>query len=229
MKTFALFVPLLAALTGTAFGDDITFSFILGQPEFSLSASAAGLSAGPAMNFAVSDLQTNSEFPLRGQFTAFTGVATAFNAFPHLIVASYSGGGADSVSIVDPQTHQPIVQGMLTNNAVFITRFQNGTGFLFSTLNVTFLSPAVLAMFHLEGQTVLPNGVLSATFAGDNFDGTTVVGELGGGTLTIETASTAPEPGSLALFSMGLLIVSRVWQHRHRSRTSNDPPLDSAA
>lgn len=124
MKTFALFVPLLAALTGTAFGDDITFSFILGQPQFSLSASAAGLSAGPAMNFAVSDLQTNSEFPLRGQFTAFTGVATAFNAFPHLIVASYSGGGADSVSIVDPQTHQPIVQGMLTNNAVFITRFQ---------------------------------------------------------------------------------------------------------
>jgi hypothetical protein len=171
------------------------------------------------MNFAVSDLQTNSAFPLRGQFTAFTGAATAFNAFPHLIVASYSSGGADSVLIVDPQTHQPIVQGML-NNVVFITRFQNGLGFLLGALDVTFLSPAVLAMFHLEGQKVLPNGVLSATFAGDNFDGTTVVGELAGGTLTIETASTVPEPGSLALFSMSLLIITSGWQLRRWSRTT---------
>ena len=220
MKTFALLVPLLASLTATAFGDDITFSFMLGQPQFSLSASTAGLSAGPAMNFAVSDLQTNSEFPLAGQFMAFTGPATTFNAFPHLIVASYSGGGADSVSIVDPLTHQPIVEGALTNNAVFLTRFQNGTGFLIGTFDVTFVSPAVLAMFHLKGQTVLPNGVLSATFAGDNFDGTTVVGELGGGAITIETAGTAAEPGSLALFSMGLLVITSVWQLRRWSRTT---------
>jgi len=217
MKTFALLVPLLASLAATAFGDDITFSFILGQSPSSLSASAAGLYAGPAMNIAVSDLQTNSQFPLTGKFTAFTGPAMAFSVFPHLIVASYSGGGVDSVSIVVPQTDQPIVEGTLINNAAFLTRFQNGTGLLVSTLDVTFVSPAVLAMFHLEGQTFLPDAVLSATFADDNFDGTTVVGELGGGMITIETTSAASEPGSLALFSLGLLIITSVWQRRRAS------------
>ena len=154
MKKFALLVVLFAAVAASAFGDEITFSFILGQ-SYSVAASVAGLSAGPAMNLAVSDIQTDTEFPLTGQFTAFTGPATAFSVFPHVIVATYSSGGANSVSIVDPQTNQPIVEGALTNNAAFLSRFQNGTGVLLGAFDVTFVSPAVLAMFHLQGQTFL--------------------------------------------------------------------------
>ena len=214
MKKFALLVVLFAAVAASAFGDEITFSFILGQ-SYSVAASVAGLSAGPAMNLAVSDIQTDTEFPLTGQFTAFTGPATAFSVFPHVIVATYSSGGANSVSIVDPQTNQPIVEGALTNNAAFLSRFQNGTGVLLGAFDVTFVSPAVLAMFHLQGQTFLARGALSATFAHDNFDGKTLVGELGGGTVTIESASAAPEPSSLAFFTMGLLVIGTMRRLGH--------------
>ena len=201
MKRLALLGVLVLSFAAAAVADVITFSFVIGPPG-SLTASAGGLSAGPAANVLVSDTTTGVSFPLSGTFTGSAGPATSFSVFPGIVLATYSAGGPNSVLIVNPAS-MPLVAGTVLNNAVFITTFPTGAGAFLATFNVTFVDPAVLALFGL-GQGFLPVGSASLTFAGDNFDGTTVTGAIGGGTVTIQTTP-IPEPMGLGVLGMGLL------------------------
>ena len=212
MKKLALLGFLLLVFATCAVADELTFSFILGAP-ISLTASAAGLSSGPAMNVVVSDTTTGTHFSLAGTFTASTGPATIFHNFGTFIDATYSAGGVNSVLIVDP-SNNPLVKGNMEANGAFNTTIPRGTGAFLGMFDVTFVSPAVLAMFGL-GPGFLPVGSVAATFVNDNFDGTTVTGRIGGGTVTIQTPrAVVPESASLGLLGMGLLTTAGVLRRR---------------
>jgi hypothetical protein len=206
MKKLWLLLILCAALAACAFADEITFSFINGAPG-SLTASAAGLTAGVAMNIVVSDATTGAEFPLLGTFTASTGPSSSFTVTPPLVQAEYTAGGLKSVLIVD-QFNNLLVAGRMDDHGAFLTGFPDGRGAFLGAFDVSFVSPAVLGLFGL-GPQVLPTGSVSATFANDNFDGTTVTGELGGGTVTVETPVAEGSTWMLMLTGVTLAGVAR--------------------
>jgi hypothetical protein len=206
MKTILLLLVLCVGLAAGAFADEITFSFILGVPG-SLTASSAGLSAGIAENVLVSDATTGKEFTLLGTFSAHTGASTAFGVTsPGIVRADYLGDGFNSVLITD-SFGATLVSGRMDDHGRFLSGFPDGRGAFAGAFDVTFVSPAVLALFGL-GPEVLPTGSVSATFAMDNFDGTTVTGQLGGGTVTVETT---PEPATwtMALMGIGIAGITR--------------------
>jgi hypothetical protein len=207
MKRLFILLLLSMAFAVCAVADEITFSFILGVPG-SLNASAAGLSAGIAENVLVSDATTGQEFTLLGVFTANTGRAFTFVGGGGLVQADYRGSGANSVLITDPMGNQ-LVAGMMDDHGRFISNYPDGRGAFAGKFDVSFVSPEVLALFGL-GPAVLPTGAVSATFAMDEFDGRTVVGQLGGGTVTVETV---PE---VATWMMGFtaLGLAGVWRVR---------------
>jgi len=210
-KLAQLLVLLPLAFATYAAADEITFSTILGAPG-SLTANAAGLHMGPARNEIVSDATTMAEFPLLGTYRASTGTSNSFNNFGTFISATYSNGAADSVLIVDSMGHT-LVSGVMNNNSAFVSQFPDGAGSFLGTFSVTFVDPAVLALFGL-GPAFDPQGSVSATFAHDDFNGTTMTGQLGGASVTITTPVTIPEPASLGLLGVGLLAAAGVLKRR---------------
>lgn len=204
MKRLGLLGVLVLALATAAVADEITFTFVLG-PQGSVTASAAGFNAGPSTNVLVSDTSTNIIFPLDGTFNDSAGPAASFAVFPTLVVASYTAGGANSVLIVDP-SNNPLVGGNMRDNGAYLTSIPNGVGDFFGTFNVTFVDPAVLALFALP-PGFMPIGSVSLAFADDDLDGTTVTGAIVGGTVTIQTP--VPEPTSLVLMGAGVLAIGK--------------------
>lgn len=200
MKKLVLLTLLAAAPALLA--DEITFHLIFGAPG-SLTASAAGLSAGPATNTTVSDGNTGMVFALPGTFSLATGASSTFTVLPMFVLATYGPSGAASVSIVDPSLN-PLVTGVLADHANnFITPFPDGDGAFAGTFDVSFVSPAVLALFGL-GPGFAPEGSIAITFAHDNFNGTDVIGQVAGGSVTIETATPVPEPATILLMGISL-------------------------
>jgi hypothetical protein len=210
VKKLALVGFLLLAFASCAVADEITFSYIIGDPGSLTATAAGGLMSGPAMNVLVSDAQTGMKFVLDGTFNDSTGPGTITN-FGTFIVGSFTAGGTGSVSIVDPSSN-PLVTGNMKDNGAFLATFPLGTGAFLGGFDVTFVDPAVLAMFGL-GPAFEPIGSVSETFASVNFDGTTITGMIGGGTVTIQTP-TVPEPAGLGLLGMGLLMTAGVLKRR---------------
>ena len=212
MKRLALLGVLVLSFAATAAADIITFNFVVGPPG-SLTASATGLSSGPASNVLVTDVTTGMSVTQLGTFTSSAGPASSFTPFPPFVIATYTAGGANSVQIVDPMMN-PLVTGSMMSGGALLTAFPNGQGAFLGDFNVTFVSPAVLAMFGLPPGWE-PVGAVAITFAHDNFDGTTVTGNIGGGTVTI--VSVVPEPASLGVLGMGLLAVAEGLRRRRGS------------
>lgn len=206
-KRSVLVALLVLSFAAAALADEITFNFFLGAPNSITASQLGGLTLGSAVNFAVSDTTTGTSFPLDGTFTGSAGPAHTFNVFmnPNLITAFFSPAGANSVQILDTMNN-PLVQGSMSDNGFLLTSYQDGTGAYLGSFKVSFVDPAVLALFGLQGQSINPIGSVSVTLAHDNFDGTTVTGVIGGGTVTIQTL--IPEPGTLMLFGSGLLGVA---------------------
>jgi hypothetical protein len=123
-----------------------------------------------------------------------------------VIIGTYLAAGPNSVLIVDLSNH-PLLAGSIESSSSFLTEIPDGTGAFLGSFDVTFVSPTVLAMFGLSSSSQFTESVLLLTFAQDNFDGTTVSGVMGGGTVTIETAA-APEPVGLGLLGASLLTVA---------------------
>jgi len=108
---------LLALLFSVALAaaDQITFGFISPKdnPRNYSTSNKGSVMAGPGLNGLVSDTATGSHVPFDGIVTASTGPATSFTITPIFAFGTFSGGGADSVSIVDPTTMMPLVTGMM--------------------------------------------------------------------------------------------------------------------
>jgi hypothetical protein len=217
MKRVGFIGVIVLTFGATAVADTITFSITFGGPG-SLTASATGLTAGPAMNFLVSDSTKSIEFPLPGTFTASAGPAIFFVPISGLVIAAYSPGGPNSVLINDSSSH-PLFAGSMSGNDSFLADVPFGLGTFTGGLNVTFVSPAVLAMFKLSPNVRTTSSVFVLNF-GDHFDGTTVSGAVGSGAVTIETAA-APEPSGVGLLGTSLLMVAENLRRRRASRTPN--------
>jgi hypothetical protein len=160
----------------------------------------------------ISDTTTNTNIPTPGTFVnAITGPASSFvpiGSPPTLLLATFTGAGANSVLVVDA-ANNVLVAGSMEDNASLLTSLSVGTGSFLGTFDVSFVSPAALALFGL-GPGFQPVGSVAFTFASANFDGTTLRGAIGGGSVTIQTPIPTPEPAGLGILGMGLVVIAEV-------------------
>ena len=199
-------------LTSTlALADQINFNFTVGGPS-SISASAAGLSAGPSDLTSISNSTTSVIVPMTGTFVdAITGPATSF-VISTLIVATFNGAGPGSVLVTGPGG--VLVSGSMLDGASLLSTFPAGSGSFLGTFDVSFVSPAALALFGL-GPGFDPVGSVAFTFAGANVSGGVLTGNLGGGAVTIQTPpQPVAEVSTLLLTAGGLLLMGWVGRLR---------------
>ena len=210
----AVFALLLVA---PVFADQINFNFTVGAPNSVTATAAAGLSSGTSTLTNISDTTLNLIVPFSGTYVnGNTGPATALNQFGNIVLATFMGAGPNSVMVVD-SLNNVLVAGSMDVNGSLLSTVPAGTGSFLGTFNVTFVSPAALALFGL-GPGFSPNGSVAFTTGNANFDGTTYSAAIGGGSVTIQsTSSPVPEPAGLGILGMGVLAVSGLWR-RYRTR-----------
>jgi PEP-CTERM motif len=205
----AVFTLLVAA---SAVADQINFNFTIGAPNSVTATMAAGLTSGPSMLTSISDTTTNTNIfcsttPVcngGNYINGNTGPAVNLAQFGSLVIGAFTAAGANSV-LVEDSIGNVLVAGSMQDGGSLLSTVPNGTGSFLATFNVTFVSPAALALFGL-GPGFLPDGSVALTIGNANFNGTTFTGAIGGGSVTIQTAA-VPEPASLGLVGMGLLTV----------------------
>lgn len=206
----AVFTLFFAA---TAVADLINFNFTLGDPT-SVTATAAGLVAGPSTLTSISDSTKSTIVPFAGTFvTATTGPAISLTQFGTIVIGTFTAGGTNSV-LVEDSMGNVLVSGSTDDVGSLLSTVSNGTGSFLATFRVTSISPAALALFGL-GPGFLPNGVVVFTIGNTAFDGTTYTAAIGGGAVTIQTPTAVPEPTGLGILGMGLLMIAggfRRWQ-----------------
>jgi hypothetical protein len=200
------------SLAASAGADEITFSFVFGSPGSLAASNGGGLSAGRAIVIAVSDADKGIVLPFSGFALASTGPATSWSVTSTDVTATFSAGGVNSLQVLD-LAMSPVVLGTMEDGSTFDTTYPNGVGSLQGLFDVSFVDPAVLALFGL-GPSFLPEGSVSYTFAHDNLTGGAVTGEVAAGTVTIETP--VPEPGTLALLGSGVLGLAGVLRRKTR-------------
>jgi len=219
-----LAVALLALFSATAaVADQINFNFRFGALN-TVTATSGGLTSGPAPLTFVSDSTTGVFFPIAGNFVqGNAGPSTSFLATPALLIAIFTPGGANSV-LVEDSMGNVLVSGDTMNNATLLSQLPNGAGSFLASFHVTFVNPTVLALFGV-GPGFGPTGSVALTTGGGNFDGTTFTGEIGGGSVTINSSSTVvPEPVGLGVLGMGLLTIA---EGLRRWRVAKPPTTNS--
>jgi hypothetical protein len=207
----AVFTMLFAA---TALADQINFNFTLGGPT-SVMATAAGLNSGPSTLTNISDSTTSTIIPFTGTYVnGNTGPAVSLMQFGNIVLGTFMGAGPNSVLVVD-SLDNVLVAGSMDDNASLLSTVPAGTGSFLGTFHVTFVDPAVLALFGF-GPGFSPNGSVAFTIGNASFDGTTYTGAIGGGAVTIQTAA-VPEPMGLGILGTGLLTVVAFWRRWQRN------------
>jgi hypothetical protein len=213
MRKFALVALLFASLATCAVADQINFNFTIGPPS-SVVATLGGLTSGPSMLTSISDTTTSTNIPTPGTYVnGNTGPASSFvpiGSPPTLLLATFAGLGGTSVLVVDA-ANNVLVSGSMQDNASLLSTLSVGTGSFLGTFDVSFVSPAALALFGL-GPGFQPVGSVAFTFAGANFDTTTgtLTAAIGGGSVTIQTPTPTPEPAGLGIVGMGLVLIAEV-------------------
>jgi hypothetical protein len=219
MRKVALLPFLLAFLlvaSVSAFGDQLTFSFVLGSAG-DVNADLSGVTVGPTFNIDVSDSTTGVTQPLAGIFTTSTGGANAFLVLtsPNVVLADDNGGAADSVLSVD--THgNPLVAGVTEDRASVLSTYPVGADAVLSDLDVIFVSPAALAIFGL-GPGFSSDGSESLTFGDANLVGADYsVATTGGGTVTISRVVSQSTSAILAGTGLMVLCLAGLFKVRRR-------------
>jgi len=195
----AVFTLLVAA---SAVADQINFNFTTGAPNSVTATSATGLMSGPSMLQNISDTTTGVVIAQSGKYvTGNTGPAINLAQFANLVIGAFTASGPNSV-LVEDSANNVLVAGVMQDGGSLLSTVPNGTGSFLATFNVTYVSPAALALFGL-GPGFLPDGSVALTLGNAKFNGTTFTAAIGGGSVTIQTP--VPEPGTLALFGSGII------------------------
>lgn len=202
------FVSLLVLVASSfMWGDQITFSFVYTSttaPTFK--AETGGVTLGPASNVLITDNTKNISLPLSGIASLSTGPSTSFITLPDLLIASFSAGGTDSISITSGST--TLLSGIINDHASVVSTFPAGAGSFLGTFTVTFVNPSIFAKFGLA-PVFDPTGSVSSTYAGANLVNTRELDATGGGgavTITAPQAAVVPESATLLLGLAGLVL-----------------------
>jgi hypothetical protein len=219
MKRLALLGVLILSFACAAVADQINFNFTVGSPGSVKATMASGLTSGPSTLTSISDSSTGVINPTLGQYVnGNTGPAISLVHLGTQVIATFSAGGVNSV-LVEDASHTVLVRGDMETDSSLLSTVPVGTGSFLGVFHVTFVNPAALALFGL-GPNFLPDGSVSFTFGNASFDGTTFTAALGGGSVTIQTPTTVPEPAGLGVLGMGLLAVAgglKRWRTTHNS------------
>ena len=203
MRKFWIGAVFALLIAGSAVADQINFNFTTGAPNSVTATSAAGLMSGPSMLQSISDTTTGVIKPQAGTYVnGNTGPAVNLAQFGNIVIGAFTLGGPNSV-LVEDSLSNVLVAGIMQDGGSLLSTVPNGTGSFLATFNVTFVSPAALALFGL-GPGFLPDGSVALTLGNANFNGTTFTAAIGGGSVTIQTPA-IPEPGTLALFGSGII------------------------
>ena len=230
MRKFWIGAVFTLLVTASAVADQINFNFINGASN-SVTAASAGFVSGPSLLFSnIGDSTTGATVPCSGSsaspvcqggnyISGNTGPAHSLMAFGTQVIGSFGPASAISVLVEDSMGHT-LVSGTMQDGGALLSTIPNGTGSFLGTFDVTFVDPAVLALFGL-GPAFLPNGSVSLTFGKANWNATTstFTAALGTAGVTIQTPP-IPEPASLGLLGMGILTVAGGLRLRKRTHGS---------
>ena len=201
---------LLTSLASTARADAISFSFIYDTNGGGFTANnVTGFSVGPGVVINVSDDTTHQNITLSGLASVVSGPTTSWAVFSGILAADFGPGG--SVSVTDP-IFTPWVTGTTTASD-YLARLANGTGSGDGSFNVSYVDPAILALFHL-GPAFQPTGAFSFNTSHNAMSGGTDTATLAGGIVTIYTPTTTPEPGTLVLLGTSVLGLAGAMRRR---------------
>jgi hypothetical protein len=191
---------LLASFSTFARADAITFSFV-GGPMVNID--TPGLTAGPSLVLLVSDTKLGSVFTFSGTASVSTGPATSYTATSTSLNAVYGAGGSVIVTSLSACGGTCLTGNLNANGAYAATI--NQTGSFQGLFNVTYVNPAIPALF-ADPSVWLPVGSDSLNTGFNQFTsgGSTATATLLAGQISFQTP-VIPEPGTLALFGTGIL------------------------
>ena len=112
--------------------------------------------SGPSMLTSISDTTTNTNIfcsttPVcngGNYINGNTGPAVNLAQFGNLVIGAFTAAGANSV-LVEDSIGNVLVAGSMQDGGSLLSNVPNGTGSFLATFNVTFVSPAALALFGL--------------------------------------------------------------------------------
>jgi PEP-CTERM motif len=205
-------LALIASLHTSARADAITFSFV-GGPLVNID--STGLTAGPSLVLLISDTKLGSVFSFAGTASVSTGAATSYTATATSLSAVYGAGGSVMVTSAAACGGVCLTGNLNANGAYAATT--NQTGSFQGLFNVTYVNPAIPAMF-AEPNAFLPVGSDSLNTGFNMFasGGTTATATLLAGQISFQTP-VIPEPGTLALFGTGILGLAEFVRRKKRN------------